>query len=291
MELKSFCEKIITQSTQIDTKILELSPITGGDVNKSYKVTTTDNQYFLKLNNASFLQDMFLKEALALEHIKSTNTLNTPKVIGSGELNETQFLLLEWIEKGYRKQDYWYNFAENLAKLHAVSDENFGYETHNYIGTFPQLNTPTDDWITFFIEQRLKPQIAIAFNKQLIDKWLVNKFEVLFIKLSSILPKNIKPSLLHGDLWHGNYLTNTEGEAVVIDPAIYFGNSEAEIAFTELFGRMDDKFYHRYFEINPSEISYEDRADIYNLYPLLVHLNLFGTMYLSGIENVLKRFV
>lgn len=262
--------------------------VTGGFINKTYWLETSEGKLFLKLNNAAQFPDMLQKEARGLALLQHTNTVSVPQVIAVGLFEDLQYLVLAFIEKGYRNNTYWETFARQIAGLHQVTNATFGLVENNFIGSLPQINTPEVDWLTFFIEQRLMVQAQIALDKGLIDRWLVNKLEALAYKLPSYID-SVKPSLLHGDLWHGNYMINKDGNPMVIDPAVYFGCSEMEIAFTELFGRMDDRFYHAYFEQNPSTEGYELRSDIYNLYPLLVHVNLFGQSYVAGIEQVLSR--
>lgn len=281
-------EAIIQNAIDKDLKVNSVGVVTGGSINKTHWVETSNEKFFIKLNDKLKFPEMLQKEANGLVVLKNTNTVNVPEVLACGEYEDLQYLILPFIEKGYRSNGYWEKFANQLASLHSNTSEKFGFNEHNFIGSLPQVNTLTKDWITFFIEQRLMVQAAIAFNKGLIDQWLINKLEVLALKLLTYVD-SVKPSLLHGDLWHGNYMINKSGDPVIYDPAVYYGNSEMEIAFTEMFGRMDDRFYHAYFEQNPSVEGYELRADIYNLYPLLVHLNLFGQSYLSAIQNVLNR--
>lgn len=281
-------QSLLQSAFQKDIILTASGKVTGGDINKTHWVDTSDGKFFIKLNNATLYPEMLQKEAAALGVLKDSKTVTVPSVKAHGVFEDQQYLILDFIEKGYRHNKYWETFATQMANLHQQTNDTFGFIENNYIGSLPQLNTPQTDWITFFVEQRLMVQAAIAFNKGLIDKWLVNKLEVLSLKLPSYI-EQVKPALLHGDLWHGNYMIDVSGNPVVFDPAVYYGCSEMEIAFTEMFGRMDDRFYHAYFEQNPSMEGYELRADIYNLYPLLVHLNLFGQSYLSAIQNVLNR--
>ena len=280
--------QLLSKAFDKDITVTSSGIVTGGSINKTHWVETNEGKYFVKLNDAAVYPQMLEKEAEGLQILRNTNSVKVPNVLASGVFENQQFLVLDFIERGYRNKTYWEDFATQIAKLHKQTNTHFGLNQDNYIGSLPQVNTQETDWLKFFIEHRLLVQAQIAFDKGLVDRWLISKLEVLAIKLPNYIG-TVKPSLLHGDLWHGNYMIDSDGTAIVYDPAVYYGCSEMEIAFTELFGRMDDRFYYTYFEQNPSEEGYEIRADIYNLYPLLVHVNLFGQSYLSAIEQVLGR--
>ena len=176
-----------------------------------------------------------------------------------------------------------------LAALHRCSKDFFGLDHNNYIGSLRQFNHQQTSWVNFFIEQRLNVQLKLAIDSGMMDsKWL-NEFESLYAKLPAMLPEE-KPSLLHGDLWGGNLITDEKGEPCLIDPAVYFGSREADLAMTKLFGGFDDEFYTSYQHTFPLQPGYDKRFDIYNLYPLLVHVNLFGGSYKSAVANILKAF-
>jgi len=185
--------------------------------------------------------------------------------------------------------DYWTDFGHKLAGLHRCSKENFGLDHDNYIGSLPQSNGSSSTWVEFFINQRLRVQLTLAKNGNNIPSQLLQSFDKLIQKIPDWLPEE-KPALLHGDLWSGNVMVGSDGKVCLIDPAVYYGHREIELAFTTLFGGFDQSFYHAYNEEFPLAQGYEDRFDIYNLYPLLVHVNLFGSSYLSGIQTILDRF-
>jgi len=160
---------------------------------------------------------------------------------------------------------------------------------NNYIGSLHQSNQKHDKWVSFFIEERLNPQLKLAYDSGKINSSILEKFEVMFLVLEEIFPVE-KPSLLHGDLWSGNLMTDNFGNPCLIDPAVYFGFREMDLAMTTLFGGFDSEFYESYQRINHLETGWQERFDICNLYPLLVHVNLFGEGYLSSVKNILKRF-
>ena len=164
----------------------------------------------------------------------------------------------------------------------------FGFEADNYIGASPQRNTPTADWLTFFRNCRLLPQFKMA--ERYFDPGTRRQCGRLLDRLDSRLTEPEFPSLLHGDLWSGNAVCGPDGKAWILDPAAYVGHFEAELAMTELFGGYPPAFYEAYREVNPIDSGYRDRRDLYNLYHLLNHLNLFGGSYLSSVQRILDRY-
>jgi fructosamine-3-kinase len=208
-------------------------------------------------------------------------------VIGVVETAEYQALLLSFVEPSNTSRQFWETFGIQLAQLHEKSQPRFGLDHDNYIGSLHQRNQPHDYWPEFFIEERLCVQLTLATSNG-VSSSLVKKFEVLFKQLPSLLPVE-KPSLLHGDLWRGNLITETRLPCL-IDPAVYFGHREVDLAMTQLFGGFDPIFLESYQGVFPLEKGWRDRLDLYNLYPLLVHLNLFGRSYEAKILNILKTF-
>ena len=222
--------------------------------------------------------------------MKQKSPIGIPEVFGSGKVDQHVFLVMEWIEKGPPHGSFWQDFGEKLADQHQQTQNQYGLEYDNHIGRLPQSNTTHVSWYEFFIEERLKPQISLAKQHRLIDSSLIGKFESLFNKLGYLVPPE-PPALLHGDLWNGNFICGEDGSPYIFDPAVYYGHRETELAFTHLFGGFDRKFYHAYQQAFPLSPGFDNRIDIHNLYPLLVHVNLFGTSYLSGIKSTLRRFV
>jgi len=279
-------EKILFEVLGKPVKIKEVKLVAAGNLNQAVFLSTPKGDYFLKTNFEK-QTDIFEKEALALGYLKANTFLYIPSVYGYGKINELNYLLTEWIPSGRKNNDFWEVLGQGLAQLHMVSSKNFGLDHDNYIAILPQINTPKSTWSEFFEAHRLEPMLGKAFYDGLINKSFMDKFRGIYQKLPSIFPNEI-PALLHGDLWSGNVMESAEGQPVLLDPAIYFGNREVDLSFSKLFGGFDDRFYHAYQAVFPLEPGFEDRVKVYNLYPLLVHLNLFGKSYLSPIEKTVN---
>ena len=282
-------QSILKTSFGSHLTIESIVPLGGGCINNAQKIITNGNSYFVKFNTR-VLPDFFEVEFKSLKILREYFPGSVPEPVEFGNFKEGHFLLTSFIESSARKSHYWQKLGEYLAVLHAASSDQFGLSFDNYIGSLPQENMFKSSWVHFFVEQRLKFQIELAKRKNLIDSNSLNRFELLFEKLPGMMPEE-KPALIHGDLWSGNLMTDEKGLPAIIDPAIYFGHREIELAFTQLFGGFDPSFIDAYHENSPLERGFHERIDLYNLYPLLVHLNLFGTSYLSGIQRILSRFL
>ena len=281
-------------------RIVSKRRVYGGDINESYCLSFSDGTaVFMKCNalkNLSF----FEAEAKGLEALSETGTIGVPKALGIGtdESEQISFLLMEYLESSSRAGGYWEIFGRELAALHRADTSRFlpadkklrfGFVADNYIGATPQLNTPKENWITFFRECRLLPQMKMA--EGYFDSKIRKQCTKLLEHLDSYLAEPDFPSLLHGDLWSGNALCGPDGKAWILDPAVYVGHYEAELAMTELFGGYPAPFYEAYQEINRIDSGYRDRRDLYNLYHMLNHLNLFGVSYLNSVQRILDRYV
>jgi fructosamine-3-kinase len=282
MLYKPILEKYLSE------EIKKISPLSGGDINEVFKIETTANRFVVKINREKDFPKMLQKESVGLKLLAGAG-VKTPKTIvcftGSGH----QFLVLEFIEEETGKNTFWKNFAKDLAALHQNTNTFFGLEYDNYIGSLKQINRPKTTWESFFIENRMVPLMEMAFNAHLLNRDHVKAFENFFLRIGNLLPKE-KPSLIHGDLWSGNLMCGKGQIPYLIDPAIYYGNRETDIAMTQMFGGFNDEYLRFYNELFPLEKGWKERISIHNLYPNLVHLNLFGRSYLYGIERVINRF-
>lgn len=286
-ELTGVLESELKQILGSDCRISGFHPVGGGCIHHSGRLATSAGPFFLKHNQPIEFAN-FQAEAQGLSLIAS-GPLRVPQVLGHGQSPSAAFLLLEWIEPGRPGIGFWQDFGRNLAGLHRLSHSHFGLSTDNFIGRLPQSNTFRENWVDFFTEERLRPQLELAQSRQLVEADLVRRFEKLFQRLPVLIPDS-PPSLLHGDLWSGNFLCDLKNRAVLVDPAVYYGHREAEIAFTKLFGGFASEFYHSYQEAWPLEKGWEERVNLFNLYPLAVHLNLFGRGYLPDLQSILYRY-
>ncbi len=264
-------------------------PLTGGDINQAWLITTSSARYFVKYNSSVKYPGMFEAEGRGLERLKSARALIVPAVIAHSELGPLSWLMLEYIEPGSRSSFFWEDFGSSLAQLHKNTSISFGLDHINYIGSLRQINTNHKSWPDFFIEARLKPQLELTQTNMLADNSLEKGFEKLFNALPGIFPVE-PPSLLHGDLWSGNFMCNKTARPCLIDPAVYYGFREMDIAMSKLFGGFASGFYDAYNATWPLAPGWEQRLEICNLYPLMVHLNLFGAGYLGSVKRILGGF-
>lgn len=276
--------------SHIGGPILDFTPATGGCINSGGTCISKQGAFFLKWNDRQTFPGMFAAEANGLLLLRQATSIHIPRVIHCAEVASFQYLLLENISEAKRAADYWKNFGAGLAQLHQTSANTFGLDHNNYIGSLRQFNSQKTSWVEFFTELRLGTQLKLARDEGRIDNRLSKKFDILLNKMSDLLMEE-SPSLLHGDLWGGNIMTNEKGQPSLIDPAAYFGNREIDIAMTSLFGGFDNIFLDHYNEVFPLLAGYADRLDLYNLYPLLVHVNLFGGGYAARVESIVSRFV
>lgn len=290
MEYKKFFREAILNVTGSEPRITDIRYLGGGCINNSAILQTDIGGFFMKFNTG-IPSDMFEKESLGLTLLSDTGIFDVPWALGYGKIEDIDYLLLELINTGIRKMGFWEDFGSKLAKLHkGFSVSQFGLDHNNYIGRLAQVNTWRENWLDFFIMNRLEFQLKIAMDSQLISNSLSGKFEAFYRILPGLLPLE-KPSLLHGDLWSGNFMTGIKGDPVLIDPAVYYGHRESELAFTKMFGGFEEEFYRSYNDTFALEKGFSGRIGIYNIYPSLVHLNLFGSAYLPGIQQVINHYV
>lgn len=272
--------------SELNAEILSQKSVPGGDINHAAKlILDTGDPVFVKWNeNAP--ESMFLVEAKALELLSSAEAgLQIPAVRVASE----NFLVLQWIEEGGGRQNSAYDFGTGLARLHKSTTNYFGLDHNNFIGRLPQSNTKHATWPDFFALERIEPQIKMGVESNKLTRSVLRDVEALYKKLGSIFPSE-KPALLHGDLWSGNYMFTKTGVASIYDPAVYYGHREMDIAMTRLFGGFSANFYKGYNDEFPLEAGFEDRVTLCNLYPVLVHANLFGGSYCRQAENIIHSY-
>lgn len=280
-------DKIINDiEERTSLKVINIGNATGGCIADSFYIDLSDKQrYFVKggLNDPL----IFIKEGNGLKELAKSG-INVPEVIHSCE----DYILMSYIPSGLKPEDFFQSFGRSLARMHKYKSDKYGFYEDNYIGNNPQINGMSGSWLEFYFVNRLLFQYKLAEKNGYADKLMQEYFIRLENKLPGIIEDSEEfPSLLHGDLWSGNYMCNDKGEVVLIDPAVYYGHREAELAMTKLFGGFSDDFYASYNEEWPLVEDYEYRERIYSLYHLLNHLNLFGEGYYSQVMSTMKYYL
>ncbi len=275
----------IAAATGSPFEIARRSAVGGGSINQAYCLDGGDRRYFVKVNAAERVA-MFEAEAIALAQMHATHTLRVPQPLCCGIAGGSSYIVMEWLDLG--GPPAWKALGERLAAMHRItSDRGFGWQQNNTIGSTPQINTWTSDWVTFYSRHRLQYQLDLAkrkgFRLEVPERDLFDLIPTLFATYQP------QPSMLHGDLWGGNVAFARTGEPVLIDPALYFGDREADIAMTELFGGFHPQFYEAYDRAFPLDAGYKQRKVLYNLYHLLNHFNLFGGGYGVQANRAIER--
>jgi len=254
-----------------------------------WRVTCGDRIWFVKTQADAL--ELFNAEADGLKALAEAGAIWVPKVLGTGEGDGEAFLVLEWLELGRKTGQAAARLGEALAHQHQCLSARFGWRRNNFIGATPQFNACSDDWLKFFREHRLGFQLRLAAENGFRGQ-LQTQGTLLLERLPAFFEGYIpKPSLLHGDLWGGNWGVSETGEPVIFDPAVYYGDREADVAMTELFGRFPPEFYSAYKAVWPLDDGYRVRRNIYNLYHVFNHLNLFGTSYLAQAQVLVEQLL
>ena len=269
-----------------NSKLEKVEKLSGGSINEVYLCHLSNNKIVIKINDKELYPKMFEKEKKGLNLIRKCG-FKTPEVIGAGCYDSYSYLAIEYVKSG--KELNWKVFGIELALLHLNQNDKFGLEYDNYIGSLNQTNSFEDNWKDFYTQRRILPLAKIAIDKQLIEKKDNKKIENLCSKLDKLVP-NCKPSLIHGDLWSGNLIYDQQNNPVLIDPAVYYGHPEMDWAMLSLFGAYPEVAIRSYCELNYLEKGFRDRKEIHQLYPLLVHLNLFGKSYYSQLKTIINKF-
>jgi protein-ribulosamine 3-kinase len=275
-----------------EVKVQSSSQTEGGCINQTHILQLTNGERVFLKQNSHPPVDFFAIEAKGLDILRqAVKGPRIPKPLAWQDSDKPTFLILEYIEKSSPTLDFPVCFARSLAELHRNTHHSFGLDHDNYIGSTPQNNTQDTDGIAFFRDQRLGYQQELARKSGKLPVSIDKSLSKLCDRLENYLDiSGEKPALLHGDLWSGNYFPDRDQTPCIFDPAVYFGLREADLAMTELFGRLPQQFYDAYHDTFPLNPGYEERKDLFNLYHLLNHLNLFGGSYLSSVEQVLKKY-
>lgn len=253
-----------------------------------YKITFQNrHQIIAKYSNSKLGTKMLNAECKNLNAIENTNTIQVPGNLKMIENNHSCLLTMNFVKRNEPQLKDWIHFADSLNQLHETTSFNFGYADNNYIAKLDQNNEWASSWLEFYVEKRIMPQLKLSSKQGYLSEYL-DKVEIK--KAFEPFLKDIKPSLLHGDLWSGNFILNSNG-AYLIDPASYYGDRMVDIAMAKLFGGFETSFYDRYFELNPSISYVKEKIDLYQLYYLLVHLNLFGRSYYTPCKQIMLSYL
>lgn len=273
----------------VQGEILQYQPVSGGDISSAYLIETKNQRLLLKLNNGPKAIEMLEREREGLEAISTTKTITTPRILYCGRFAKGAILLMEYVETKQANSTELERLGREVAQLHLITNSRYGWEKDNFIGRLRQENGLLEAWPEFYVSRRLIPQLKLARDNSLLSIQEIPEEQKL-LKVLETLSGEVKPSLLHGDLWSGNYLIAVDGTPYVIDPAVYFGHSEVDLAMSRLFGGFGEAFYRAYHQVIPRQPGAEERNDLYQLYYLLVHLNMFGLSYREPVIRILKRF-
>lgn len=294
MKIDIPCATEALRAAADSTPIRHWALINGGDTSRAAHLRTDQNNYFLKWGGHN-LPDFFAAEAHGLALIAATNTLRVPKIYAWRDAPAGRgFILQEWLETAPAadRNTAAEQLGYQLAALHRITAPTYGLDTDTYIGATLQPNQPETSWITFFREHRLRHQMNLARRNGYLPTTRAHQLEHLLAHLDRWLDDHIpRPSLLHGDLWNGNWLIGPTGAPALIDPATFYGDRETDLALTTLFGNFPQPFYRAYTEAWPLPDGWQSRRDLYHLYHLLNHLNLFGTSYATHIDTILQHYI
>ncbi|MFW6049609.1 MAG: fructosamine kinase family protein [Myxococcota bacterium] len=277
----------------LGSDVTRVDPLAGGDINDAFRVRLGDGrQVFVKTNDRA-PRAMFPAEAAGLAWLAEAGALRVPEVlaVSAEDGADPAFLALEYLSPGRRQPGFDEALGHGLAALHRFGAPGFGLDRPNFIGRLPQDNTPETDWPTFYRERRLLPQLRMAQRRGLVTDRMQSGFDRLFARLEHLVGPPEPPARLHGDLWGGNLHAGDRGEPALVDPAVYGGHREMDLAMMRLFGGFGPRVFDAYAEAHPLAPGHEDRVPLYQLYPLMVHVNLFGGGYVGSVEQALARLV
>lgn len=271
---------------RLDDEIISSDSQSGGDINNASIIKLSDGEAFFLKWNSSAPEYMFETESKGLKILSEANTdLVIPEVVEV----ERDFLLLSLLIPDSANTESAFKFGAELAKLHKNSTDIFGLNHDNFIGKLSQSNNQHHNWADFFVSERIEPQIKLGIQSGRFESDLIPIVDAFHKTVQDLFP-NEHPALLHGDLWNGNYMFTKNGAASIYDPAIYYGHREMDIAMTRLFGGFSSEFYEGYSSEYPLAIGFENRIELCNLYPVLVHANLFGGGYVNQAIGILNRY-
>ena len=280
--------KAIAHSTGYHFHEYRLARLSGGDINQAWQIYDRERRYFVKTNRADLLP-MFVAEKAGLDEIYQSQTIRVPRVICCEVEGSQSFIVLEFLDISGSPDESL--LARQLAGMHNHTARHFGFGINNTIGSTPQVNDENESWVDFWQVHRLGYQLELA-KKNGLDSKMIVRGEILNASVDKFF-SDYQPlaSLLHGDLWSGNYAGDSKGNPVIFDPACYYGDHEADLAMMELFGQPGRRFFDVYDEVFSIDPGYTTRRELYNLYHILNHANLFGGHYSASARNLIERLL
>jgi fructosamine-3-kinase len=283
-------ENLLEKLIQQPVKVYSLHHLGGGEVNQSYKVVSDKGVYYVKTHPSKQFPKYFEKERNGLLAISKTQCIDVCKPIGILELGVQSFLVLEFIESAAPQKDFYAQLGEGLAKMHQTSNRYFGYSEDNYLRQGVQINHRMSSWSEFFIKYRLLNNIKIVTDKYHLSIETLRLFEKFIEFVEYAFPEE-PPAFLHGDFWKEHVLSNAEGKPCLLNPSVYYGHREMDIAMTKLVGTFPPEFYEAYQGVYPLQADWEIRLDFCKMYYHLVHFNIYGQAYFPSIQALLNKWV
>ena len=268
----------------LGAEVVRATPVGGGDSSDAHAVALRDGRTVFVKSRTQAPADLFAAEAHGLAWLKEASPLRLPRVLGVG----ATFLALEWLQPAPRASNFEVTLGRGLAAMHRFGATALGLSRSNYIGPLPQNNAPCTSWASFYRDRRLRPQLDMAQGAGLLDRSLRKGFDMLLVRLDELVGDPEPPARLHGDLWGGNLHVDDRGQPSLIDPAAYAGHREMDLAMMRLFGGFGARIFAAYDEAYPLAPSADERVPLYQLYPLLVHVNVFGRRYLPALQRALQ---
>jgi fructosamine-3-kinase len=279
-------------SEALGAEVTRARGVSGGDINEALAVTLSDGREVFVKTNAAAPAGMFSAEARGLAWLASAHALRVPEVLAVGE----RFLVLPLIRPAPHGRGFDEAVGRGLAALHRATPDDFGLDHDNFIGRLPQSNAPAPrgapwTWAAFYRQRRLEPQLRRAADGGLLPPRVRADADRLLARMEALVGPEEPPARLHGDLWGGNLMSDEQGHPCLIDPAVYGGHREVDLAMMRLFGGFDSRVFAAYDEAFPLGDGHEERVDLYQLYPLLVHVNLFGGSYVGAVSQALASLL
>ena len=281
--LTSHLRKHLEEKFSLNIK--SIRALSGGDINEVYFLEDQNKKYVVKINKAHLFPGMFKKEVSGLNALRKTGAIDVPEVLGYGDFETNTYLILDYRESGKASHKFWELFGQAMAALHHTTHETFGFKEDNYLGSLPQYNDNFETSSQFYIHQRLMPQFKMASDKGYVFKNLDSFYQ----RVKELIP-NEPPALIHGDLWSGNYLVNSQNKPCLIDPAVAYASREMDLAIMKLFGGFDDRLFSAYDEAFQLKPDWEKRIKLWQLYYILAHLNLFGGHYYTQAKEIMSQY-